>query len=198
MSKKNIFLKRWFLQGLIIVLPLAITAFCLYSLVVYADAALWFICSYLPIAIPKLTFPGMGLIVALVALVSIGALAESYLISKCISLFNYIMFKLPFIRSIYSTLHKIVDSTIGNSSNFSKAILIEYPREGIYSIAFKTSDSTIVCHKTGKKLINVFLPTTPNPTSGYYLLIPSDQVYDTKLDPEEAFKLIISAGMVQN
>lgn len=151
----------------------------------------------LPWELPKPIFPGVGLLVATGILITIGALTESYLITKGIALFNYVMSKLPIIRTIYTTVHKIVESTIGHNSSFSKAVLIEYPREGMYSIAFKTSNSTFLCAKTGKKLVNIFLPTTPNPTSGFYLLLPEDQIYDTHLDPEEAFKLIISAGMVQ-
>jgi uncharacterized membrane protein len=186
------------LQGIVVVLPLLVTAVSLYYLIVYTDAALWFVCNLLPLSVPKPVFPGVGLLVATTVLITIGALTESYLITKGISLFNYVMSKLPVIRVIYSTVHKIVESTLGHNNSFSKAVLIEYPRIGVYSIAFKTSNSTLLCCKTGKKLVNLFLPTTPNPTSGFYLLLPEDQIYDTDLDPEEAFKLIISAGMVQN
>jgi len=107
------------------------------------------------------------------------------------------MSKLPVIRTIYSTVHKIVESTLGHNNSFSKVVLIEYPRKGIYSLAFKTSETNLVCKTTGKKLINIFLPTTPNPTSGFYLMIPEDEINYTDLAPEEAFKQIISAGMVQ-
>jgi uncharacterized membrane protein len=197
MTRKNLFLKRWLLQGIVVILPLLVTVFCLYNLIVYTDAALWFVCTYLPFELPKPIFPGIGLLVATAALILIGALTESYLITQGIALFNYTMSKLPVIRTIYTTVHKIVESTIGHNSSFSKAVLIEYPRQGMYSIAFKTSDSTLTCHKTGEKLVNIFLPTTPNPTSGFYLLLPENQIYDTDLNPEDAFKLIISAGMVQ-
>ena len=197
MIRKNLFLKRWLLQGIVVILPLLVTAVCLYYLILYTDAALWFACKLLPYELPQPIFPGVGLLVATAILIAIGALTESYVITKGISLFNYIMSKLPIIRTIYTTVHKIVESTIGHNSSFSKAVLIEYPREGMYSIAFKTGNSTLMCAKTGKKLVNVFLPTTPNPTSGFYLLLPEDQIYDTPLEPEEAFKLIISAGMVQ-
>ena len=197
MIRKNLFLKRWLLQGIVVILPLVVTAVCLYYLILYTDAALWFVCKLLPFELPKPIFPGVGLLVATTILIVIGALTESYLITKGITLFNYVMSKLPIIRTIYTTVHKIVESTIGHNSSFSKAVLIEYPREGMYSIAFKTSNSTLVCAKTGKRLVNLFLPTTPNPTSGVYLLLSEDQIYDTNLEPEEAFKLIISAGMVQ-
>lgn len=197
MIRKNLFLKRWLLQGIVVILPLLITAISLYYLIVYTDAALWFVCNLLSLGLPKPIFPGVGLLVATGVLIAIGALTESYLITKGIALFNFVMSKLPVIRVIYSTVHKIVESTLGHNSSFSKAVLVEYPREGMYSIAFKTSNSSLVCQKTGKKLVNLFLPTTPNPTSGFYLLLPEDQIYPTNLEPEEAFKLIISAGMVQ-
>lgn len=197
MARKNLFLKRWLLQGIVVILPLVVTITCLYYLIVYTDAALWFVCKLLPISIPQLPFPGLGLAIATLVLIIIGALTESYLITKGIALFNYVMSKLPIIRPIYSTVLKIVENTIGHNNSFSKAVMIEYPRQGMYSLAFKTSDSHITCTKTGEKLANIFIPTTPNPTSGFYLLVPESQIIPTELDPEEAFKLIISAGMVQ-
>lgn len=195
--RKNLFLKRWLLQGIVVILPLVVTVICLYYLIIQTDALLWFICDSLPLGMTKPIFPGAGLIFAIGILIAIGMLTESYLINQGIKLFNYVMSKLPIIRTIYSTVHKIVESTLGHNNSFSSAVLIEYPREGVYSLAFKTSNSNLTCQKTGKKLVNIFLPTTPNPTSGFYLLIPEDQIFETTIEPEVAFKLIISAGMVQ-
>lgn len=91
-----------------------------------------------------------------------------------------------------------MQSTVGNMDNFSSVVLIEFPMKGVYSVAFKTSDSSqVVKNATGKNLVNIFLPTTPSPASGFYLMIPEEQIIETDITTEEAFKLIISAGIVQ-
>lgn len=196
---KNLFIKRWFLQGIVITLPIVVTIVVFYYLTIYTDLILAFIWTLLPLNIPKPVFPGLGLIFVGSVVIFIGSLTESFLIRKGFELFNYLMSKLPVIRSIYTTVHQIVDSTIGNNQSFSSVVLIEYPRKGIYSLAFKTSEVTGSLSKlTNNQMVNVFLPTTPNPTSGFYLLVPKDQVIETTLTPEKAFKLIISAGIVQS
>jgi uncharacterized membrane protein len=201
--KKNLFLKRWLLQGIIIALPIVVTVIVFYYLIIYTDQALWFLWDFLPwdilpfeVNAPK--FPGLGLAVVTSLLVLTGALTESYLVTNVIKLFNSFMSKVPVIRGIYSTVLKVAQSTLGNFETFSKVVLIEYPRKGVYTLAFKTGDCSLSNYIDGKDYINVFFPTTPNPTSGFYLILPAEEVKDTDLTTEEAFKLIISAGIVQN
>ena len=203
-GKKVWFIKRWLLQGIAVALPIAITAVILYYSVLYADAVFWFLWDLfpwdlLPWEVSKPYFPGVGLIVVVSLLTLLGFLTESWLINKGLNLFNLIMSKLPFIRSIYSTSLKMVQTTVGNSNNFSSVVLVEFPMKGVYAVAFKTSESSkIIKDATGKELINIFLPTTPNPTSGFYLMLPEDKLIENDITTEEAFKLIISAGIVQN
>jgi len=196
--KKQWFIKRWFLQGLVLILPIIITAVVLYYGVIYADTVLWFLWDLFPWAVEKpLLFPGLGLIVVISLTIIVGALTESFLVSRVVDLFNKLMSKLPIIRSIYSTVLKVSQSTFGNASSFSQVILIEH--NGKFCMAFKTSEtSSEICDKVGHKLINIFLPTTPNPTSGFYLMVPEHMVTTLDLEPEAAFKLIISAGIVKD
>jgi len=201
---KHWFIKRWLLQGIIITLPIIATIVVFYYTIIYADAALWFLWDLfpwdlLPWTINKPSFPGLGLLVVATALILLGALTESWLVSRVMKSFNGIIERLPVVRNIYTTVLKVAQSTLGGYDNFSKVILIEYPRKGIYTLGFKTSEcSSDLNEKLGaKNLINVFVPTTPNPTSGFYLILPEDQVIDTDLKAEEAFKLIVSAGIVQ-
>ena len=202
-DKKPWFIKRWLLQGIAVALPVVITAIILYYSVIYADAFLWFCWDLLPWdllpwEVSKPYFPGVGLLVVTSGLIVLGFLTESWLINKGINIFNNIMSRLPFIRNIYSTALKVVQSTVGNMDNFSSVVLIEFPMKGVYSVAFKTSDSSqVVKNATGKNLVNIFLPTTPSPASGFYLMIPEEQIIETDITTEEAFKLIISAGIVQ-
>jgi uncharacterized membrane protein len=197
--KSQWFIKRWFLQGLVLMLPAIITAVVLYYGVIYADIVLWFLLDLLPWSFPKPTFviPGLGLIVVAGITIIIGALTESFLVSKAVNLFNTLMSKVPIIRSIYSTVLKVAQNTLGNFDSFSQVVLLEH--NGKYCMAFQTSEtSPEICNKVGSKLINVFLPTTPNPTSGFYIMVPEDKITPLDIEPETAFKLIISAGIVKD
>jgi len=193
-------IKRWLLQGLIITLPLVVTCVVVYYSVVYTDAALWFVWDKLPWdiipwKIRKPEFPGLGLVAVTTFLVLVGALTESWLVNRLLEVFNAFVKKVPIIRSIYTTVAQVAHSTIGNKANFSNVVLFEYPRKGVKTIGFKTSN----CHLPGfTDHVNIFYPTTPNPTSGFYLIVPKEDVIETKMTPEEAFKLIISAGIVQD
>ena len=108
------------------------------------------------------------------------------------------MSKLPFIKNIYSTAVKVAQSTLGNYDAFTGVVMIEYPRKGVYSLAFKTSKNEKFSSDNGQEYMNVFLPTTPNPTSGFYLIVPTTEIIETDIEPEQAFKLIISAGIVSD
>jgi uncharacterized membrane protein len=170
--KKPWFIKRWLLQGLVLTLPVIVTIVVFYYLIIYTDAILWVLWDLLPwdllpwdFAKPK--FPGLGLLVVTSLVIFIGAITESFVIGRVVELFNKLMSKLPFIRNIYTTVLKVAQSTLGNYEAFSSVVMIEYPRKGIYSLAFKTSKNEQFSEDTNKEYINVFLPTTPNPTSGF-------------------------------
>lgn len=191
---KQWFIKRWFFQGLVVMLPIIITTVCLYYGIIYTDAVLWWLWDLVPWEVAKPNFPGLGLLVVGIGTILIGMLTESWLVNSFIGYFNLLMSKLPVIRNIYTTVSQVAQSTLGGYENFTDVVMVEYPRKGVYSLAFKTSESEIMGED---KYINVFLPTTPNPTSGFYLIVPADEVKKTELSPEQAFKLIISAGIVQ-
>jgi len=187
-----------------VTLPVIATIVVFYYTIIYADAALWFLWDLfpwdlLPWGVNKPSFPGLGLLLVTALLILLGALTESWLVTRVMKTFNNLIEKLPVVRNVYTTVLKVAQSTLGGYENFSKVILIEYPRRGIYTLGFKTSECTKELNdKVGdRKLINVFVPTTPNPTSGFYLILPEDEVIETDLKAEEAFKLIVSAGIVQ-
>jgi len=200
--KKQWFIKRWFLQGLALILPIIVTIVVLYYGVIYTDAILWFLWdllpwSLLPWTITKPSFPGLGLLVVVPLTIIVGALTESFIVGRAVKIFNKLMGRLPVIRSIYSTVLKVSQSTFGNFDSFSKVVLIEHNNK--YCMAFKTSDCSHEISKfTGKRLTNIFLPTTPNPTSGFYIMVPTDDLIELDIEPEAAFKLIISAGIVNS
>ena len=194
MVKRQWFIKRWFLQGLVITTPLILTFILLFYSVVYVDDALISVLNLLPESIASLHFPGLGILVVLLLTTIIGSVAESWIMNRAVSAFNSVMSRLPVIRSVYQTIAKIIKGLLGDKDGIQAAVMIEYPRKGIYSLAFKTGVTEI----DGKKLVTLFLPTTPNPTSGFYLMLPEDQVVTTDLTREQAFKQIVSAGMIKN
>lgn len=201
--QKSWFIKRWLIQGLVITLPVLVTVIVFYYTIIYTDALLWFFWDLVPwdlfpwdIGKPK--FPGLGLLVVTTIVIFIGATTESYVVTRAIDLFNQIMSKLPFIKNIYSTAVKVAQSTLGNYEAFTGVVMIEYPRKGVYSLAFKTSKNEKFSSENGQDYVNIFLPTTPNPTSGFYLIVPTTEILETDIEPEQAFKLIISAGIVSD
>lgn len=167
--------------------------------ITYTDALLWFVANLLPTNFPKPVFPGMGLIIITIILILIGAVTENFILRKAIQLFNFGMSKVPFVKNIYSTALKIVQNFLGSSNTFSKVVLIEYPQKGSYTLAFKTNDAPEYINKLlGEKMISVFLPTTPIPTNGLYLIVPKSCAIETDFKTEEAFRLIVSAGIVSD
>ena len=142
--------------------------------------------------------PGLGIIITLILIFIIGLVTKSYLGRKAVTLGEWIVDKIPFVSGIYKGVKQLVDAIFsGKHKSFRKAVLIEYPRKGLYSIAFVTGDSQgEVQEKTAEKHINLFIPTTPNPTSGFYIMIPENDVIPLDMSVEEAFSLIISGGII--
>lgn len=197
--QKHWFLKRWFIQGLVVSLPIVITAVIFYYCISYTDRFLLFTANLLPTNLPKPVFPGMGLIIFSILLILLGAITENFLIKKLVQVFNYLISKLPFIRNVYPSVLKVVQNILGNYGKYSKVLLIEYPKEGFYVVGFKTNEaSEYVCKLIGQKMISVFIPTTPSPAGGMYLIVPANKIIETDLKPDEAFKLILSAGIIDD
>jgi len=143
--------------------------------------------------------PGLGLFLAVVLLVLIGTLGRIYFVHLLLNFGEKIIHKIPLIRTVYSAVKQLLD-TIAMSQSTGKAqkvAMIEYPRKGIYSVVFVTSEAKGETQmKTESDLVNVFLPTTPNPTSGFFLMVPKTDLTYMDMTVEEAFKLIMSGGIV--
>jgi len=144
------------------------------------------------------SIPGSGFIFVIVILLITGALVTNILGRKIVDLWEKALNKIPGFRNIYNALKKISSTVLNTSSeSFRKAFLIQYPSKGIWVVAFQSGDykgeiETII----GEDVINLFVPTTPNPTSGFFVIIPKKDAIELKMSVEEAFKLVISAGVV--
>lgn len=191
--------RRHFITGLLVTVPLALTFFVVSWIVGFIDQALQFLPArfhpdrYLPFKIP-----GLGIILTLFVIQIVGMLSTNLFGRTFVKTYERLLDRIPFVRGIYVAVKQLIEQIISPSSDrFRRAVLVQYPRKGIYSIGFVTGRTTgIVQSKTPENVLNVFIPTTPNPTSGYYLLVPEEEAVPLDLNVEQAFKLIVSAGMV--
>jgi uncharacterized membrane protein len=199
--------RKYFLIGLLVFLPFAITIKFLIFVVEYFDDLLAFKNGRFLFAIPErfhpdflmgIHVPGLGILLTVILILLLGALSRNYLGKRLISFGDSTIIRIPVLRAVY----KVVRDAIATYSKrdrkrFSKVVLIEYPRPGIYTIAFVTGEAMAEVEKlTSEKMLSIFLPTTPNPTSGFYLMIPASKAVELKMSVEDALKLIISGGMV--
>jgi uncharacterized membrane protein len=191
-------LQRYFLAGLLVFLPVAITLWFLGWVVELLDSVLDVLPkaahpnSYLPIPIPRL-----GAVVTLLLILFLGFLTRGVATRRFLAVWENLFAKIPVFRGIYAAVQKMVETFLGQSNAQRQVVLIEYPRAGIFTVAFAMGRAwPDIEDKKNAQLVNVFVPTTPNPTSGFYLLVPSHEVTLLNMTMEEAFKLITSGGLI--
>jgi len=187
-------LRRNFLTGLVVLLPAVVSIFVLWRLFTWLDLILGrYVMEYLGYPLP-----GVGLVALVLIIVGIGALASNILGRRLIGAGESIVERVPILRWIYRTTKQLFSTLLqGRKTNFGKVVLVTFPYKGTYSMAFQTSDgSDVINDALGKKMVTVFLPTTPNPTSGYFILVPEDEVIPLGISADEGLKYIISAGAI--
>jgi len=163
------------------------------------DAILKYIpAKYLPETYLQIHIPGLGLILVVILVFVVGLLTRNFIGRKIVHLGENIVDRIPLVRVLYTGVKQLLEPLFLQKTNgFKRVALIEYPRRGVHVIGFVTGESKgEVQNKTSKNMMNVFVPTTPNPTSGFYILIPEDEVVSLNMSVEDAFKLIISGGIV--
>ncbi|WP_225071887.1 DUF502 domain-containing protein [Desulfuromonas sp. CSMB_57] len=193
-------LKHFFLAGLLIVVPLGLTMLSVRWVIGFLDGLL---VRLLPVALrPEALFgfpvPGLGLLATFLLIVLVGMLATNYFVKALLNRSENLMGRIPLVKGIYSLFKQVTDTVLNaERQSFRKVVLIEYPRRGVWSLGFVTGTSEgEVQRLTAQRMINVFMPTTPNPTSGFYILVPEEDARVLNMTVEEAFKLIVSGGMV--
>ncbi len=192
-------LKNYFLTGLLVILPISITVYVIWVLIRGMDAILKYIpAKYLPETYLQIHIPGLGLILVVILVFVVGILTRNFIGRKIVHLGENIVDRIPLVRVLYTGVKQLLEPLFLQKTNaFKRVALIEYPRRGVHVIGFVTGESKgEVQNKTSKDMMNVFVPTTPNPTSGFYILIPEDEVVYLNMSVEDAFKLIISGGIV--
>ena len=194
-------LRNYFFTGLVVAAPIGLTVYITRWFVELIDT--WFVplipSQYRPDAVMPFDIPGLGLIIAAILLTLLGAFTANFFGRAILNFAERLVDRMPVVRSIYGAIKQIFETVISQSTtSFREVGLIEYPRKGIYTIVFVTSQSQAqVGSPYGLDLISVFLPTTPNPTSGFLLYVPREDVRILDMTIEEGAKLIISAGLVE-
>ncbi len=199
MKRFRTILKNYFITGLLVILPIFITAYVIWYLIKAMDAVLKFIpAKYLPETYINVYIPGVGLILVVILILIVGILTRNIAGKKVLQFWDNLVDRIPLARILYSSVKQLLQAFfLQNSGSFQRVALIEYPRRGIYVLGFITGESRgEVQVKTNKKMINVFVPTTPNPTSGFYILVPEEDLMLLDMSVEDAFKLLISGGLV--
>ena len=197
--KRN--LKSIFLTGLAVVMPVGLTVYIFFFLIEIMDSLLLIVPDrYQPDVFLPFHVPGLGAIVTVVLILFCGLVAKSYFGNKLVGLGEGLLDKIPFIRSIYQAMKRIADTMFADrSANFKKVVLFRFPSKTIYSIGFVTGAlGGELSTKIGQNnhYVSVFMPTAPNPTTGLYMIMPEDELIYLDMSVEEAFTLIISAGIV--
>ena len=193
-------LKHYFLTGLLVVVPIAMTILVIRWLVGLMDSLLISVlpAAFRPEQLYGISLPGIGLVATLLLILLIGVLAANIFGRSLVNFSEHLLDRIPVVKGVYKMFKQIADTVLNRERGaFRKVVLIEYPRKGIWAVAFVTGISQgEVQLVTDKSLVNIFVPTTPNPTSGFYILVPEDEIIELSMTVEEAFKLIISGGMV--
>ena len=193
--KKSIFarIRNYFIAGIVVLIPIGITLYLTLFIIRISENIIPKELnpnSYLPFDIP-----GIEILIALFLITIIGWISLSFIGKKFFEFVNNVLKKIPILRTIYSAIGQMTESFTNKSDNKKSVVLIEYPKKGSWAVGFATKENKgEISKKTNKELINVFVPTTPNPTSGFLLMFPKDEVIYLDMTFEEASKFIVSAG----
>ena len=194
-QKKSIalILRNYFITGVVVLIPIGFTLYLSKILISISSKIIPENINpnnYLPYAIP-----GIEIIISILFITIVGGLSLSFLGKKILKLIDDLFKRIPFLRTVYSAILQMTETFSKKDDGKKSVVLIEYPRKGVWAVGFATRENkTEMSTKTNQKLINVFVPTTPNPTSGFLLMFPADEVIYLDMTFEEASKFIVSAG----
>lgn len=192
-------IKNYMITGLVVWLPIIATLVILRFLLDILDKTMALLpAAYHPENLIGMKIPGFGVVLSLVILIVTGVLATNLLGQKLMSLSEKILDKIPLVRTIYNATKQMIQAIIStNSQAFRKVLLVEYPRKGLWSVAFQTGEANKeIDGNIEQKLVSIFIPTTPNPTSGFLMMVPKEDIIELDMTTDEALKFIISLGVM--
>ena len=189
----TLILRNYFITGIVVLIPIGFTLYLTKFIIGISSNIIPQNInpnSYLPYAIP-----GIEILISIIFITLVGGLSLSFLGKRVLKFIDDLFKKIPFLRTIYSAILQITESFSSKDNNKKSVVLVEYPRKGVWAVGFATKENKgQMSKKTNKNLINVFVPTTPNPTSGFLIMFPVDEVIHLDMSFEEASKFIVSAG----
>jgi uncharacterized membrane protein len=193
-------IRSYLLAGLVVWLPILVTFVVLRFIVELLDQSMAFLpMAYQPEQLIGYNLPGLGVLLSLLLLFFTGLLATNFLGQRLVTWSESILDRIPLVRSIYNATKQVIQAIFStNSQAFRKVLLVEYPRKGMWSVAFQTGivGADIAKHM-GVDMLSIFIPTTPNPTSGFLMMVPKSEAIELSMSVDDAFKLIISLGVMQ-
>ena len=191
--------RKWLLAGLLVIVPVAVTIWVVEWIVSTLDQTLLILPNaWHPEKWLGFNVPGLGAILAIGILLLVGAVASNFLGKKLVAWWDRLLNRIPVVRSIYSGVKQVSDTLFSENGNaFRKALLVQWPREGVWTIAFLTGTpgGDVVNHLQGD-YVSVYVPTTPNPTGGYFVMLKKSECIELKMSVDEALKYIVSMGVV--
>ena len=189
----TLILRNYFITGVVVLIPIGFTLYLTKFLIGISSKIIPQNINpnnYLPYAIP-----GIEILISVIFITIVGGLSLSFLGKRILKLIDDLFKRIPVLRTIYSAILQMTESFSNKDNNKKSVVLVEYPRKGVWAVGFATKENKgEMSEKTNKKLINVFIPTTPNPTSGFLLMFPLDEVIHLNMTFEEASRFIVSAG----
>lgn len=191
-------MKRYLVAGLLVWVPLGVTVMVINFLVGIMDKTLlWLPEAYRPDNLLGFHIPGLGVLMSVVIVFSTGIIVANLFGRTLVQLWEKMLARIPLVRTIYASVKQILETVFSSGQSFRKVLLVEYPRKGLWTLAFQSSTTQGEAQaKTTAEVINVFIPTTPNPTSGFFIMVPRDEVIELDMSVDDGLKMIISAGVM--
>jgi uncharacterized membrane protein len=191
-------LRRYLVAGLLVWVPLGVTLLIVTFLVDLIDQTLLLLPEIVqPEHLLGFRIPGLGLVLTAIIVLVTGVVVTNLFGMQLYTIGERILQRIPLVRSIYAAVKQVTESMFSSGKSFRKVVLVEYPRHGMWSLAFQTgSGAEEIRNKTGRDIANVFIPTTPNPTSGFFLMVPQEDVIELDMSVDDGLKLLLSVGVV--
>ena len=200
--------RRYFITGLLIWVPIGITLWVLDTIISTMDLSLSLLpANWQPVAVVGRNLPGLGVVLTVLVVFFTGVLATNFLGQRLVRLWEIVLSRIPIVNTIYSSVKQVSDTLLSPQGNaFRKALLVEYPRKGSWTIAFLTGvpaeeirrrvSPSMSGEAGGPEMVSVYVPTTPNPTSGFFLMFRKDETVELDMSVDEALKYVVSMGVV--
>lgn len=188
-------IKNYFLTGIVVLVPVVITGFLVYFIANKIGGVWYIVFKNVPFinTLPSIAIDLIGVIISLFVILFAGYFTSNILGKYVLNLSERIVSKMPFVKSIYSSAKELTNTIFLNKSSFNRVVFLEFLHEGQYTIAFVTSDNWVI---NEKESVTLFVPTSPNPTSGFFVVVEKTNIIETDITVEEGLKLLVSSGMV--